>query len=335
MQLDSSLYYGFFTFYLGHGFAVDDELHRFVIESANTSSTASIEKKLKRMAYDAYYEDHQLYLTAIGLKKIRPRKKQKTIKDLLPAQVITGTELQHLLNFRSRTFNELRNAKVAYTQAFNKSTSDWSFKAMINDKDNHNVHGRRNYLPGLGSTKLRKLMEAGIETCQELLSADPRNFPNIKPFGNWQRVVESYYDSLKAVASGKKIVLEMSQARYNEAMDDLVVYQDEHGQLDALTEPPVNAQEETPSMFSDFKDLHGFNGRILSKYRIDSMVMSVFNHRQSFQELKMQGLTAKLLKIDFNYKLAEKIHVWTKAGCSFSPYKCIVTIQNEDSLTFF
>jgi hypothetical protein len=42
------------------------------------------------------------------------------------------------------------------------------------------------------------------------------------------------------------------------------------------------------------------------------MVMSVFNHRRLFQELKMQGLSAKVLKIDFNYKLAEKIRVWTK-----------------------
>ena len=54
MQLDSSLYYGFFTFYLGHGFAVDEDLYRFIIKSASTASTASIEKKLKRMAYDAY-----------------------------------------------------------------------------------------------------------------------------------------------------------------------------------------------------------------------------------------------------------------------------------------
>ena len=50
---------------------------------------------------------------------------------------------------------------------------------------------------------------------------------------------------------------------------------------------------------------------------------------------KMQSLTARVLKIDFNYKLATKIHVWMKQGYSFAPYRCIVTIQNEDALTVF
>jgi hypothetical protein len=60
MQLDSALYYGYFNFYLGHCFAVDNELHHFVIEAASTLSTAAIAKKLKRMAYGAYYKEHQL-----------------------------------------------------------------------------------------------------------------------------------------------------------------------------------------------------------------------------------------------------------------------------------
>jgi hypothetical protein len=46
-------------------------------------------------------------------------------------------------------------------------------------------------------------------------------------------------------------------------------------------------------------------------------------------------LTAELLKIDFNYKLAAKIRVWSKQGKSFAPFKCIITIQNQDGLTIF
>jgi hypothetical protein len=49
----------------------------------------------------------------------------------------------------------------------------------------------------------------------------------------------------------------------------------------------------------------------------------------------MMGLNASLLKIDFNYKIAKKIRVWTKQGQSFTPFKCIVTVQNEDGLTVF
>jgi hypothetical protein len=335
MQLDSSLYYGYFTFYLGHGFAVDDELHRFVVESANTASTSSIDKKLQRMAYDAYYDDHQLYTTATGLKKIRPRKKQKTIDQLfLPLQAMGNGELQHLLNVRARCSSHLAKTKLNYNAAAIRCTSDWQFKGMMSEKDNHNVHGARNFLPGLGSTKLRRLMNAGITSCQELLAADPLAHKNIKPLANWQRCVESYYDSLKSIAAGRKLDMEQAQRDYDEALDDLVDYQKENGDVEFPT-APVDETSDAPVSFSDFKDKKGYNGRVLSKFRIDSMVMSVFNHRRSFQELKMQGLTAKLLKIDFNYKLAEKIHVWTKQGCSFSPYKCIVTIQNEDSLTVF
>ena len=49
----------------------------------------------------------------------------------------------------------------------------------------------------------------------------------------------------------------------------------------------------------------------------------------------MQSLTATCLKIDFNYKIAGGIHVWTKQGASFAPFKCLVTIQNEDTTTIF
>jgi hypothetical protein len=91
----------------------------------------------------------------------------------------------------------------------------------------------------------------------------------------------------------------------------------------------------SPETFSQFKDKVGYNGRVLSKYRVDCMVMSVFNHRSALQELKMRSLTATILKIDFNYKLARKIRVWTKQGQSFSPYKWLVTVHNEDGLTVF
>jgi hypothetical protein len=64
--------------------------------------------------------------------------------------------------------------------------------------------------------------------------------------------------------------------------------------------------------FSKFDDKQKYNGRILSKYRIDSIVCSVFEHRKSFQVSKMMCLCATILKIDFNYKIASKIWVWTK-----------------------
>jgi hypothetical protein len=48
---------------------------------------------------------------------------------------------------------------------------------MLCEKDNHNIHGRFNVLVGLGSTKLRRLIGAGIYSMHELMasSIDDRN----------------------------------------------------------------------------------------------------------------------------------------------------------------
>jgi hypothetical protein len=90
-----------------------------------------------------------------------------------------------------------------------------------------------------------------------------------------------------------------------------------------------------PPLFSQFAEKSGYNGRVLSKYRIDCIVTTVFNHRKQYIQCKMQGLRASILKVDFNYKIAKKIRVWTKQGKSFQPFKCLVTFQNEDGFTVF
>jgi hypothetical protein len=109
----------------------------------------------------------------------------------------------------------------------------------------------------------------------------------------------------------------------------------EEGVVD-LAQGQVAEVKAGPANFSSFIEKNGYSGRFLSKYRINSsMVTSVFQHQRQYQELKMRGLSARLLKIDFNYKLAMKIRVWTKQGQSFSPYKCLCTVQNQDGLTVF
>jgi hypothetical protein len=288
------------------------------------------------MAYDAYYEEHQLYLTAVGLRKIRPKKKQRCISELIPKQS-NAPELQRLLNLRARRSQELTTSQLSYNSAEQACKTDWAFKTMLQKKDNHNVHGRRNFLAGLGSTKLRKLMSMNIDSCFQLLEVDPKAHPQIKPLVRWQNIVENYYDGLKQTAAVKKAELQNAQRDFNEAVDNLVRYEGYNEGGEAVPTDTGNSNEQPFGLqrFSEFKDSQGYNGRVLSKYRVDSMVMSVFHHRREFQELKMRSLTACLLKIDFNYKLAGKIRVWTKQGQSFTPYKCLVTIHNEDGLTVF
>jgi hypothetical protein len=70
MQLDASVYYAYFKFYLGPGYAVDQQLYSTIIEEAATESTAMIFRRLKTHAYKRYYSDYQLYLAAVGVNKI-------------------------------------------------------------------------------------------------------------------------------------------------------------------------------------------------------------------------------------------------------------------------
>ena len=49
----------------------------------------------------------------------------------------------------------------------------------------------------------------------------------------------------------------------------------------------------------------------------------------------MMGLAAEVIKIDFEYKIVKKIHVYNGVGRGFRPYKCLATVQNEDNQTIF
>ena len=53
------------------------------------------------------------------------------------------------------------------------------------------------------------------------------------------------------------------------------------------------------------------------------------------QDAKMRSIPASVLKIDFNYKLAPKIKVYSGRGKPFSPHKTICCMHNEDALTAF
>ena len=63
--------------------------------------------------------------------------------------------------------------------------------------------------------------------------------------------------------------------------------------------------------------------------------MTDFLHRKPIQKAKMLGLSAEVIKIDFEYKIVKKIHVYTGVGKAFRPYKCLATVQNENNQTVY
>jgi hypothetical protein len=365
LQLDANVIFGFFNYYLGHGYAVDEDLYRMIVDESTTCSTATIASRLKRMQVTEYLDQYQLYLAAVGLNKVKPpqRKKQRTITSMLP-QPTGDPELDALLKSRQALQMESKRQRALMNSAHNKHGMDISFRAILKDKENHNIHGESNLIPGIGRTKIERLISCDILSAHALLQADPVQYLahgicHLIP--RWQSKVEDYYKSLQQKFLASKNAYDNILAEFEQANTALEDYKNSNrarevqrrvaigrsnpyrpgyrrnGSATATVEtnPNEEAVHWKPPLFSKFKDKKGYNGRVISKHVIDSIVITVFNHRKSFIEVKMMGLCAWMLKIDFNYKLASKIRVWTGPGQSFTPFKCLVTIQNEDGLTVF
>jgi hypothetical protein len=328
-------------------------------------STASIANRLKRLQHTEYLNQYQLYLRVVGQDLLKPqKKKQRSIISMMPKR--SGDPvLDRLVKARNEKSTVALRQKGIMTSSRIKKEMDVSFHSLLKEKDNHNIHGQQNVIKGLGRSKIVALINCDILSAHALLQADPlrydgSEFLNYRLIPEWQGRVEAYYSKLNnqyAVAEAAYKEAEKQLAVANKVLFD---YQNSDAARQAqrreqlrLSNPygrdarrksasatPL-AEEETvdpnwkPPLFSKFVDKQGYCGKILSKYRVDSIVTTVFNHRKAFMEAKMMCLCASILKIDFNYKLASKIKVWTKQGQSFQPFKCLVTVQNEDGLTVF
>ena len=343
IQLSAKLWYGFFNFYLGggkRGYAVDEELYRFIVEESATTATAAIHRRLKRYAVDQYLADYQQYLSAVAVNKIRVRKKRRTIQNALGAYPISDVNEAALTRKRNDKKTAMEDAKLELQTAKAKAQADIDFEPLIKEKENRNINGADNILPGLGATKLKRLQNAGIHSARQLIATDPVEYYTSRIghlLEGWIDIAERYYASLEDTVTGFELSVVGAELEYHQAVAALENYLDGREPGDGSAEPPREDTEENskPPLFSSFNDKKGYNGLVLSKFRVDSIVATVFNHRKGFIESKMQSLSATCLKIDFNYKLAGGIHVWTKQGASFAPFKCLVTIQNEDSQTIF
>jgi hypothetical protein len=159
------LVFGYFNYYLGHGYAVDEDLYKTIVDLANTQSTASIAQRLKRLQYGEYLDQYQLYLGAVGLDKVKPqRKKQQTITSMFP-KLSGDPELDRLLKERkAKQKMDAGRLRLLMNCAHNRHAMDITLRSIIlKDKDNHNIHGGQlNTIPGLGGTKLRKLISCNI-----------------------------------------------------------------------------------------------------------------------------------------------------------------------------
>jgi hypothetical protein len=340
LQLDANVVFGFFNYYLGHGYAVDEDLYRMIVDEASTCSTAAIASRLRRLQRTEYLDQYQLYLGAVGLDKVKPpqRKKQRTITSMLP-KPSGDPELDALTKAWHAKQMEAKLQRALMNSAHNKHVMDIRFMAILKDKENHNIHGAQNLIPGIGRTKIEKLIACNILSAHALMQADPVHFVahgicHLIP--RWQGKVEDYYKSLNRKFKAAQKAYNETVADFEQANKALEEYKDsdtarevqrrvaiDHSNpyrggvrraAGATTTRLTVDNDDTeadpdwkPPLFSKFDDKKGYNGRVISKHVIDSIVITVFNHRKSFIEAKMMGLCAWILKIDFNYKLASKI----------------------------
>jgi len=152
MQLSAKVWLGYFPFNLRDRFAVDEELHSFIINSANETTTEML-NKLQKLSTDKHHADCQCCLCLVRSKRMRPRNVamgdgQKRIDTMLGPKKKESAGHRKLRLARERLSCVRR--KLQSEQA--NLDSGLPFESVLNQKHNRNNLGVR--LPHLGVSKL-------------------------------------------------------------------------------------------------------------------------------------------------------------------------------------
>jgi hypothetical protein len=115
-------------------------------------------------------------LGAVQSDKVKPNqllKEQHTLPSMFP-KPSGDADLDQLIKAHNARRTELLNQSMLLSHAHMKHQRDVQFQSIIKEKDNHNVHGDdADFIPGLGGTKLRKLLKCDILLAVGLLQLDP------------------------------------------------------------------------------------------------------------------------------------------------------------------
>ena len=321
----------------GRTYAVDDELFNFLVDAGAEQPTQAIARRIAQNVTNKYINDCQLYYAAVRSNKIKKQRSNAVSSDQRQATLdrvaVRGAKLsrnQRSMRDMERDLQVLKR-KLAFARA--QTQDPVRFAPLLERKKGRNDTVVT--LKGLGKKKLSLLIEHGIESGQELLEADLVNGnypPDIKP--QWKDAVRDLYQERERKvleweekASDKQASLDKLKEEMN--LEEIVMNEAPAERMDK----PV--EEALPPKFSNLKDRMGYNAQFIGTSRIDSVITTEFNHRKKITINKMMAIPAKVLKIDFNYKLASKVRVYQGPGKSFCPYKCIVTVQNEDAMTIY
>ena len=196
-------------------------------------------------------------------------------------------------------------------------------------------------LPSVGVSKLKQLMNLGVNNAVELLGFEDANgvfcskrTRNAKP-NKWKGEATQHFDAKRhrrkeASKRLKAKEAELAEVDTWQTIEDAVADNPPH-----LPHAAGTQNEALPSLFSDMQDPARHNARFLSAGQVNSIQETEFRHRKPMQDAKMMSLSAEIVKIDWSYKAAGKTHVHTGPGQCFKPHASMFNMQNEDGMTVF
>ena len=277
MDLDEEKYMGFFNIYLSARFAVNEDLASFITNMYD-KSTASIHRVLTQMATDRYLNDHIYYLHACRANKIKKRADnvaangQSTLDPLLqdvsdiPEAPAAQRTLLRLQKDFQRTRFKLGTAETA-------ARNNLCFRELFKSKNGRNR--RHAPLPSVGTGKLQKFIDAGIESGRDLV-----DYNGIHPswndtprrrvaFCQLRRMVQDLFSTKQKTVDALLLELDTLQSEINRQQDE-VDLQLSHGLIelagrdDERQQLVIQALEKKNPVFSKMTDCDGYNARIIS-----------------------------------------------------------------------
>jgi len=333
MGHDSDRTLGFFNMKLSKPFAVDEELCSFVISSWKIP-TAQIRQQLEDITTRKCLSDYKHYLHALRAQKIKLHHHEVSIDDR--HQETVDRHLREVSTAEG-TLTEVRGNMVRAKLKHQIAAKQWRgcipFVDLLNVKKDNNNSDRM--LKKLGKKKLEQLISNGISSGRELLDctcAPPQwngNRGTRATFLGWKDLIR------KQCSEWKQEVREAKQELDN--LEELVKVNEEALEMerqmlsnhrqDEPVEPPK------PPLFTKMKDNTGYNARLLSTSRIESILMTDFMSCKKLMQSKMMSQPSKMVKLDFTYKIPGTVNVHKGVGDCFKLHRCMFVLQNEKNQT--
>eukprot|EP00978_Attheya_sp_CCMP212_P034315 scaffold143068_cov29-Attheya_sp.AAC.1 len=320
-----------FRFYIGKSSAIDEELF-FDIVKRPLQPTTQVFHHLRSVIMQKFVMDVIEFLHDVGRDNVVDTHRENTLDRHLVRQSSSGQSQSGA--YKVGRMQLLGRVGAAERSLLPDRFDD--FEALKASKEKKKGHK----LAGLGPAMLDKLLTSSISSGRELV-------------GLFKTKPNSSINKLKSALAGNDSKREsiirrwvesiekervIRENKLKEAKEDLSKFDREQQEEDTAVPSPVAAStvngatnNTTVSLpkFSRFLDRSGYNARFLSAHLIDHVRNSYFLHRKPLMKLKMLRRTGQVLKLDFQYGIPGRVHVYKKGVGWYKPWKSWCTIMNE------